>query len=60
MSALNVKNHNPYFKDFVKKMEQKHKPPKVIICAVMRKLMYIFFGMLKNSAHFDPNLAFGA
>ena len=60
MSALSVKNHNPYFKDFVQKLARKNKPPKVIICAIMRKLMYIFFGMLKNSADFNPKLAFSA
>lgn len=60
MSALSVKNHNPYFQNFVQKLVHKHKPPKVIICAVMRKLMYIFFEILKNPADFDPKLAFPA
>ena len=58
MSAINVKNHNPYFQKFVQKLQRKGKPPKVIICAVMRKLLSIFFGMLKNHADSDPNLAF--
>lgn len=58
MSAINVKNYNPNFQNFVQKLQRKGKPPKVIICAVMRKLMCIFFGMLKNSSLFDQNLAF--
>lgn len=58
MSAINVKNHNPYFKNFVERLQQKGKPPKVIICAIMRKLLVIFFGMLKNSTAFDQKLAF--
>lgn len=58
MSALVVKNHNPYFQKFVQKLRKKGKSPKVIIVAIMRKLLCILFGMLKNSSHFDPNLAF--
>ena len=58
MSAITVKNYNPYFQKFVQKLQKKGKPPKVIICAVMRKLMSIFFGMLKNNQNFDQNLAF--
>ena len=60
MSAINVKNHNPHFQKVVRKLQRKGKAPKVIICAVMRKLMAIFFGMLKNSTDFDQNLAFHA
>lgn len=60
MCALVVKNRNPHFQNFVLKLEKKGKAPKVIIVAVMRKLMYIFFAMLKNSSTFDPNLAFRA
>lgn len=59
MSALVVKNHNPHFQKFVQKLQKKSKAPKVIIVAIMRKLMCILFGMLKNSSNFDPKLAFG-
>ncbi len=58
MSALVVKNHNPHFQKFVQKLQKKGKTPKVIIVAIMRKLMCILFGMLKNSSNFDPKLAF--
>jgi transposase len=60
MSALVVKNHNPHFRKFVRKLQKKGKAPKVIIVAIMRKLMCILFGMLKNSSNFDPKLAFYA
>ncbi|MDR3187504.1 MAG: transposase, partial [Holosporaceae bacterium] len=60
MSAMVVKNHNPQFADFVKKLEKRGNCAKVIIVAVMRKLMHIFFGILKNGAPFDENLAFGS
>jgi hypothetical protein len=59
MSALVVKNHNEHFEKFVRKLEKKGKAAKVIICAIMRKLMHLFYGMLKNSSAFDENLAFG-
>ena len=58
MSALVVKNRNPLFRKFVLNLQKKGKATKVIIVAIMRKLLYIFFGMLKNSSTFDPNLAF--
>jgi hypothetical protein len=59
MSALVVKNHNPHFANFVKKPETQGKCAKVIIVAIMKKLMHIFFGILKNNSPFDENLAFG-
>jgi len=58
MCALVVKNNNPHFKKWVQTLENKGKPPKVIIVAVMRKLLHIFFGVLKNNQKFDPELAF--
>jgi transposase len=58
MGATVVKNHNPYFKKWVETLKEKGKMPKVIIIAVMRKLMHIIFGMLKHNTRFDPNKAF--
>ena len=58
MSALVVKNHNQHFQKFVQRLQKRGKAPKVIIAAIMRKLMCILFGILKNSSNFDPNLAF--
>ena len=60
MAAIVVKNRNKSFQNFVSNLICKSKPPKVIICAIMRKLMHLFFGMLKNMMHFDEKLAFGA
>jgi transposase len=58
MASMAVKRHNENFQPFVQRLEKKEKKAKVIICAIMRKLMHIIFGMLKNNAHFDKNLAF--
>ena len=60
MSAVSTKNHNKHFSDFVQRLEKKGKQPKVIFCAVMRKLMHIFFGMLKNNSAFDKKLDFAS
>ena len=57
MNALVVKNLNADFADFVKKLHKKGKSAKVIIVAIMRKLMNIIFGMLKNDQEFDKSLA---
>ena len=59
MNALVVKNRNADFADFVEKLQEKGKPAKVIIVAIMRKLMNIIYGMLKNDQKFDKSLAFG-
>jgi hypothetical protein len=56
MPALVVKNHNPGFKAFCKRLEQNGLKPKQIICAVMRKLLHIIFGMFKSNSMYDPNL----
>ena len=58
MSALSVKRYNSDFAHFVQKMKSRGNAPKVIIVAIMRKLLCIFFGILKTRESFDRNLAF--
>jgi transposase len=60
MASMAVKRHNENFQPFVQRLEKKGKKAKVIVCAVMRKLMHIIYGMLKNNAPFDKKLAFAA
>ena len=43
MSALSVKRYNSNFAHFVQKMKSRGRAPKVIIVAIMRKLLCIFF-----------------
>ena len=57
MAALVAKRYNPALAPFVKRLELKGKAPKSIICAVMRKLAHIIFGILKNERPFDANFA---
>jgi transposase len=56
MPALVAKNNNPYLKQFCERLEKNGLRPKQIICAVMRKLIHIIFGMLKHNQNFNPAL----
>ncbi|GHS94504.1 hypothetical protein AGMMS49949_08390 [Alphaproteobacteria bacterium] len=58
ISGVSPKNYNKDFAPFVDRLQKKGKAPKVIICAVMRKMMHIFFGMLKAQQDFKAHLAF--
>lgn len=55
MPAITAKKHNPVLIDFYDKLLNKGKPKKVAICAVMRKLLVIAYGVLKSETAFDPN-----
>ena len=54
--AIVAKTHNPLFKNFTQKLSSKGKPAKVIIVAIMRKLLHVVFGVIKNKTPFNPNL----
>lgn len=56
MPALVVKNKNPYLKQFCDRLEKNGLRPKQIVCAVMRKLIHIIFGILKHKQDFNPAL----
>lgn len=58
MAALVAKRHNKYLQPFVNRLQKAGKEPKAIICAVMRKLAHLIFGVLKNNAAFDENFVF--
>lgn len=55
--ALVAKNHNPLFSSFNENMTKKGKCAKVIITAIMRKLLHIIFGVLKHNKAFDPHFS---
>lgn len=55
MAGLVAKNHNKRMQPFVERLKAKGKAPKAIICAVMRKLAHIVFGVLKSGRPFDVN-----
>ncbi|GFT84967.1 pilin gene-inverting protein [Nephila pilipes] len=56
MPAIVAKNHNSHFQKFCQRLESKGKCPMVIIVALMRKLMHVFFGILKNNQPFNGGL----
>ncbi|MFM7858116.1 MAG: IS110 family transposase [Flammeovirgaceae bacterium] len=55
LPAITAKNHNPVMKAFAKKLADKGKPAKVIIAAIMRKLLHLVFAIIKNKIPFNPH-----
>ena len=55
MPAIVAKKHNPILSEFYERLIKKGKPKKVALCAVMRKLLVLSFGVLKSEADFNPN-----
>lgn len=55
--AIVAKKHNPTIKSFCQRLELAGKPKMVIICAAMRKLIHVIYGVLKSGKAFDANLA---
>ena len=56
--AIVAGQHNQIIKDFAKRLAKNGKSKMQIVCASIRKLLHIAFGVLKNQTPFDPNLAF--
>ncbi len=56
--AIVAKQYNKIINDFANRLEKNGKTSMQIICAAMRKLLHIAFGVLKHKKPFDPNLAF--
>lgn len=56
MAALVAMRHNSALRPFVRRLEERSKAPKAIICAVMRKLAHLVFGILKSGQPFNENL----
>jgi transposase len=55
MPALAAMRFNPIIKALVKRLDARGKKPMTIVGAVMRKLMHLAYGVLKNGRPFDPN-----
>ena len=53
MAALVAKKHNKGLAAFVSRLESNGKTPKTIVCAIMRKLAHIIFGVLKSQGSFN-------
>lgn len=55
MPAITAMKHNPVLQAFTLRLKQAGKKGKVIVCAVMRKLIHIIYGVLKSNQPFDAN-----
>lgn len=58
--AIVAKQHNAIIKEFAERLKQSGKTPMQVVCAAMRKLLHIAFGVLKHKRAFDASLAFSA
>jgi hypothetical protein len=41
--------------DFYRRLKEKEKNGRVIVCAIMRKLVHLIYGILKSGKPFDQN-----
>lgn len=55
--AMVAIKHNPAVKALAERMKAKGKAPKQIICAAMRKLLHLVFGVIKSEQPFDALIA---
>jgi len=58
--AIVARQHNEIVKEFAKRLKKRGKTPMQIVCAAIRKLLHIAFGVLKHKRPFDSSLAFSA
>ena len=57
MPAVSSLKHNPAIRALAERMKSRAKKGKQIVCAAMRKLLTIAYGVLKSCRPFDANLA---
>jgi len=57
MPTLSAIQCNPLIKEFYQRLVANGKPKKLAVCAAMRKLLFIIFGVLKHETKFDINFA---
>jgi len=56
--AVSAIRYNAVIKKFARRLSENGKAPMQIVCAAMRKLLHIAFGVIKNNRPFDPTPAF--
>lgn len=54
--AIVAVHHNQIIKDFAKRLAKNGKSKMQIVCASIRKLLHLAYGVLKSQQPFDPNL----
>jgi len=58
--AIVARQYNEIIKEFAERLKKNGKTPMQVVCAAMRKLLHIAFGVLKHKRAFDASLAFSA
>jgi len=54
--ALSAWQHNPLIREGCERLKANGKNGKAIVCAAMRKLVHLAFGILKSGLPFDPTI----
>ena len=54
MCAVVASTHDPAIHAFAQRLRQRGKPAKVVLTAVMRKLLQMVYGILKAEEAYDP------
>lgn len=57
MSGTVSIRHNPVVKELAERLSSRHKAYKQIVCAAMRKLLHLVYGVVKSGIPFDPQIA---
>jgi len=57
MPALSAMRFNPLLRAFADRLRARGLAGKAVVCAVMRKLLHLVYGVLKSGQPFDPNWA---
>lgn len=57
MPAMVAMRFNPIVSTFQRRLKESGKNGKVIVCAAMRKLVHIIYGVLKTGKPFNPQIA---
>lgn len=57
MSGTVSIRHNPVVKALAERLNQRRKAYKQIVCAAMRKLLHLVYGVVKSGKPFDPQIA---
>src|SRR4030066_2296635 len=57
MPAMGAIRYNPVVAEFHRRLKANGKNGKVIVCAAMRKLVHIIYGVLKTGQPFNPQIA---
>jgi transposase len=53
--AITALQHNPIIRAFAERLRAKGKSKMTIVCAAMRKLLHLCYGVLKTGQPFDPD-----